>query len=226
MPGITDAIAAHGVWKIFKQGRRVVKALQDVSIDVPVGAFVALRGSSGSGKSTLLNIIGGLDVPTTGEVTVLTTALAGMSQSERGAFRRRNIGFVFQELTLVPHLNALENIALALAFESNDTKQVRQLALTLLESFDLADRADHLPRELSYGERQRVAVARAAIRNPRILLADEPTANLDDRNAERVAQMFADLRDRGTTIVAATHDPRLEARVDRVIRIENGRLQE
>jgi ABC-type lipoprotein export system ATPase subunit len=225
MSDTVSAVSSRNLWKIFKQGRRVVKALQDITLDVVAGEFLALRGSSGSGKSTLLNIIGGLDIPTTGQINTLSVALGGLNQAERGTFRRRNIGFVFQELTLVPHLTALENVALPLAFETGGAKHARAAALKLLDQFDLGDRADHLPSELSYGERQRVAISRAAIRAPSILLADEPTANLDDANVDRVWRIFLDLRDKGTTIISATHDPRLEAHADRVVRIEGGQLQ-
>jgi len=219
------AVSVRNLWKIFKQGSRIVKALQDVSLEVPPGEFLALRGSSGSGKSTLLNIIGGLDIQTKGEAETLSATLSSLGAHDLGAFRRRNIGFVFQELTLVPHLTAIENVMLPLAFEAGKAR-ARPLAEDLLQQAGLADRSTHRPRELSYGERQRVALARAVIRDPRVLLADEPTANLDDANVDRVWRILAALREAGTTIIVATHDPRLEAHADRIVRLEQGQLRQ
>jgi len=206
-------ISCQNVWKIFRIRARIIKALQDVTLEVRPGTMVSLRGPSGSGKSTLLNLIGGLSLPTTGEVRVADTDVAALGRAERGAFRRAHIGYVLQELVLVPHLSALENVALALAFDTDRRSAVSRSA-DLLDQVGLSDRSDHRPRELSFGERQRVAVARAAVRNPRIILADEPTANLDDANADRVIAMFRTLREGGTAIVAATHDPRLAAAAD------------
>ena len=217
-------ILCREVWKLFRLGDRIIKALQGVSLSVPAQSIVVLRGASGSGKSTLLNLIGGLATPTRGEVAVMGTEISALGRAERGAFRRSNIGFVFQELVLVPHLTAIENVALAMAFDGKRPVALAA-ALELLGNIGLAERTEHRPAELSYGERQRVAIARAAIRKPRIILADEPTANLDDENAERVSRIFTELRNAGTTLVIATHDPRLEVHADRIVRIEGGQIQ-
>ena len=218
-----DAIACTDVWKVYRVGRRIVKALRGVDLRIAAECIVVLRGASGSGKSTLLNLIGGLDAPTKGVVTVLGTSVAEMGRAERGAFRRHNVGFVFQELVLVPHLSALENVALALAFDHPRATALARSAY-LLGELGLDERLNHRPGELSYGERQRVAVARATARAPRILLADEPTANLDDTNAERVLAALQALRRTGAAVVVATHDPRVESIADRVITIQAGSL--
>jgi len=218
------AVTCRGVWKLFKTGRRIVEALVDVSLDVQRGEFICIRGTSGSGKSTLLNLLGGLDLPTRGSVSAFGRPYESMTNQERGTFRRANIGFVFQELTLVPHLTALENITLPLLFDGIPHSRLNEMASKLLEDVDLADRFDHLPAELSYGERQRVAVARAAIRRPALLLVDEPTANLDVTNTNKVRCVFERLKGEGTTIVAATHDERLEESADRVLSLTQGRI--
>lgn len=217
-------VVCKEVWKLFRVRDQIVKALQNVTLTVDANTTTVLRGASGSGKSTLLNLIGGLAIPTRGTVVVAGTNLSALSRSERGAFRRHAVGFVFQELVLVPHLSALENVALALAFDEKRSTALA-LATELLERVGLGARLDHRPAELSYGERQRVAIARAAIRSPKVILADEPTANLDDDNAERISCLLGELRDKGAAILIATHDPRLEGGADRCIRIEAGQMQ-
>lgn len=218
-------IICRDAWKLFRVRDRIIKALMGISLSLPARTIVVLRGASGSGKSTLLNLVGGLAAPTRGEISVLGTEISSLGRAERGAFRRNNIGIVFQELLLVPHLTAIENVALAMAFDEK-----RPIALSaaadLLCRVGLEERMDHRPAELSYGERQRVAIARAALRKPRIILADEPTANLDDENAERVSHIFSELRDAGAAILIATHDPRLEAHADRIVQIEGGQIQD
>jgi putative ABC transport system ATP-binding protein len=219
------AISCQGVWKVFKAGRRIVEALVNVSFDVQEGEFVCIRGPSGSGKSTLLNLLGALDLSTRGSIVAFGRSYESLTNQERGTFRRTKIGFVFQELTLVPHLTALENVALPLLFDGIPRSRLNEIASKLLGDVELAERMDHLPAELSYGERQRVAVARAVIRRPALLLIDEPTANLDAMNVNKVCRIFERLKEEeGTTIVAATHDARLEESADRVLGLVQGRL--
>ena len=219
------AVSCQGVWKVFKAGRRIVEALADIFFEVQSGEFLCIRGPSGSGKSTLLNLLGALDIPTRGGVTAFGTSYNSLTHQERGAFRRNKIGFVFQELTLVPHLNALENVALPLMFDGIPRSKIKEVASNLLKQVELVDRMDHLPVELSYGERQRIAVARSVIRRPALLLIDEPTANLDAMNVSKVQQVLKQLKEvEGTTVIAATHDERLENSADRVLALEQGRL--
>jgi ABC-type lipoprotein export system ATPase subunit len=225
MKDASPAVVCTDVWKIFRKQDQIIKALKGASLTMKPGSIVVLRGASGSGKSTLLNLIGALDVPTTGAVSVLGTDLGALGDTERGAFRRHHIGFVFQELVLVPHLTALENTALALAFD-HPRIEALQKGTELLRDCGLGERLNHRPAELSYGERQRVAVARAAMRTPKIILADEPTANLDDVSTERVVRIFTALRDAGTSLLIATHDPRLEQCADEVRVLEDGLLSD
>jgi putative ABC transport system ATP-binding protein len=215
-------VVVDDVWKIFRQGNSIVKALKGVSLEAFAGEFLVIRGSSGSGKSTLLNIIGGLDAPTKGQALVLSQRISSLSLNDRGAFRRRHIGIVFQDLSLIPHLTALENVALPISLETSGNPSAVRAASEVLAQCGLSDRLNHLPAELSYGERQRVAVARAAVRSPQLLLADEPTANLDDRNVDRIWSVINSLLGRGTTVIGATHDPRLERHANRVLQIEKG----
>jgi ABC-type lipoprotein export system ATPase subunit len=219
------ALACRGVWKVFQRGRLVVKALSDLSMQVNECEIVALTGPSGSGKSTLLNLLGALDLPTRGETYGLGIRYLDLSNDGRNRFRRYNIGFVFQELRLISHLTATQNVMLPKLFDAIPVVPLRNTALSLLDSVGLAARADHFPYELSYGEQQRVAIARAVITTPKIILADEPTANLDNKNADLVINIIHNLRTQGATIVMATHDERLAKSADRVLRIEGGILE-
>lgn len=200
-----------------------VTALDDVNIAVARGEFVAIMGSSGSGKTTLMNILSCLDTPTEGQVLLNGTDAAALDEEARRAFRARTIGLVFQQFHLLPYLTACENVMLAQYYHSVTDKTA---ALAALERVGLAHRSDHLPKQLSGGEQQRVCIARALINEPEILFADEPTGNLDAENEQTVLRIFAELHAQKRTIVMVTHNPDLGAKTDRIIRLQHGRIQE
>ena len=199
-----------------------VTALDDVNIAVARGEFVAIMGSSGSGKTTLMNILSCLDTPTEGKVLLNGTDAAALDEEARRAFRARTIGLVFQQFHLLPYLTACENVMLAQYYHSVTDKAA---ALAALERVGLAHRSDHLPKQLSGGEQQRVCIARALINEPEILFADEPTGNLDAENEQTVLRIFAELHAQNRTIVMVTHNPDLGAKTDRIIRLQHGRIQ-
>ena len=199
-----------------------VTALDDVNIAVARGEFVAIMGSSGSGKTTLMNILSCLDTPTEGKVLLNGTDAAALDEEARRAFRARTIGLVFQQFHLLPYLTACENVMLAQYYHSVTDKTA---ALAALERVGLAHRSDHLPKQLSGGEQQRVCIARALINEPEILFADEPTGNLDAENEQTVLRIFAELHAQNRTIVMVTHNPDLGAKTDRIIRLQHGRIQ-
>jgi putative ABC transport system ATP-binding protein len=222
---MSDAIlVARGVTKIFQTGRHEVRALRGVDLEVHAGEFMALVGPSGSGKTTLLNVVGALDVPTSGELIVLGRRITALSRRERADLRLRSIGFVFQAYNLVPVLTALENVEFVLELQGIG-HQRRERARAVLHELGLADLSDRRPSELSGGQQQRVAVARAVAARPALVLADEPTANLDGENAEVLLHMMRDLRDRhGMTFIFSTHDPRVVAHAVRVVTLVDGRV--
>ena len=199
-----------------------VTALDDVNITVARGEFVAIMGSSGSGKTTLMNILSCLDTPTEGKVLLNGTDAAALDDEARRIFRARTIGLVFQQFHLLPYLTACENVMLAQYYHSVTDKAA---ALAALERVGLAHRSDHLPKQLSGGEQQRVCIARALINEPEILFADEPTGNLDAENEQTVLRIFAELHAQNRTIVMVTHNPDLGAKTDRIIRLQHGRIQ-
>ena len=200
-----------------------VTALDDVNIAVARGEFVAIMGSSGSGKTTLMNILSCLDTPTEGKVLLNGTDAAALDEEARRAFRARTIGLVFQQFHLLPYLTACENVMLAQYYHSVTDKTA---ALAALERVGLAHRSDHLPKQLSGGEQQRVCIARALINEPEILFADEPTGNLDAENEQTVLRIFAELHAQNRTIVMVTHNPDLGAKTDRIIRLQHGKIQD
>ena len=200
-----------------------VTALDDVNITVARGEFVAIMGSSGSGKTTLMNILSCLDTPTEGKVLLNGTDAAALDEEARRAFRARTIGLVFQQFHLLPYLTACENVMLAQYYHSVTDKTA---ALAALDRVGLAHRSDHLPKQLSGGEQQRVCIARALINEPEILFADEPTGNLDAENEQTVLRIFAELHAQNRTIVMVTHNPDLGAQTDRIIRLQHGKIQE
>ena len=199
-----------------------VTALDDVNIAVARGEFVAIMGSSGSGKTTLMNILSCLDTPTEGKVLLNGTDAAALDEEARRAFRARTIGLVFQQFHLLPYLTACENVMLAQYYHSVTDKTA---ALAALERVGLTHRSDHLPKQLSGGEQQRVCIARALINEPEILFADEPTGNLDAENEQTVLRIFAELHAQNRTIVMVTHNPDLGAKTDRIIRLQHGKIQ-
>ena len=218
-------IEISNVWKLHKLGDEVVKALVAADLTVMPGEFVCLMGPSGSGKSTLLNMIGGLDRPTKGRVSVAGRDTSTLTESQFAALRHDTIGFIFQSYNLIPFLSAVENVELPLIFEPYDRKSLRKRALELLELVGLGHRVDHQPTKMSGGEQQRTAIARSLISSPTLVLADEPTANLDHRTGETVVRMLRDLCSTlGVTVVASTHDPTVADEASRVVRMKDGQI--
>ncbi len=218
-------ISLRGICRRFREGEREHLVLDDVSVDIDRGETVALRGRSGAGKSTLLNLVGGIDTPDSGTVTVAGVDLTGLTERDRTLFRRRHIGFIYQAFNLVPTLSVADNIRLVLELNREPSAEAR--IAELLDAVGLADRAASFPDVLSGGEQQRVAIARALSHRPSVLLADEPTGNLDDKTAESVLALLDQLvRGFGGTMLIATHSARVAASCDRVFELHNGRLEE
>ena len=218
-------LSVDDVHKSFSTGKLEVKALRGLSLEVREGDFLALVGPSGSGKTTLLNLIGALDRPTSGEVVVLGQRLGGLSKGARAKLRLHGLGFVFQAYNLVPVLTAAENVELVLELQGMGAAERRRRALGVLDDLGLKELADRRPNEMSGGQQQRVAVARAIAARPKLVLADEPTANLDTKSAEQLMALMRRLHDEhGITFVFSTHDPRVIAHATRVITLEDGRV--
>lgn len=221
----TASLRIQALTKEVETGSQRLTILQGVDILINSGESVAIVGASGSGKSTLLGIMAGLDLPTSGSVTLLGEELTGLSEDERAAVRARGVSFVFQNFQLLPGLTALENVMLPLEIRAD--RQARAEATRLLTQVGLAERLHHYPTQLSGGEQQRVALARAFAGEPAILFADEPTGNLDSQTGHQVEDLLFSLnRERGTTLVLVTHDERLAARCGRCVRMDAGRLED
>ena len=218
-------LIAHGLTKTYVMGKRSLEVLRGVDLAIARGDFLALRGASGAGKSTLLHLIGGLDTPNAGEINFCGQKLSGFSESQLTGFRNRSVGFVFQSYHLLPELTALENVSLPARIARLPVAVAKRRALELLARVGLQDRLDHKPSELSGGEQQRVAIARALINEPVLLLADEPTGNLDSRTGGEIMELLQSLRaEQQTTLVIATHDSRVAALAPRVIELVDGRI--
>jgi putative ABC transport system ATP-binding protein len=210
------------IGKTYDLGLSQVHALRDIHVSIEQGEFVAIVGQSGSGKSTLMNILGCLDVPSSGRYTLAGRDVSQLSDDELSDVRNLEIGFIFQSFQLLPRASALENVELPLIYRGVSRKERRERATAALERVQLADRMKHKPTELSGGQRQRVAIARALVTQPSLLLADEPTGNLDSRTGEEIVGLFLDLHRKGNTIVLVTHEPKLAARCPRAVRIVDG----
>lgn len=220
------AIQARNLCRRFREGAREHVVLDGVDLDIRRGETVALRGRSGSGKSTLLNLIGGIDAPDAGTVTVAGIDLTGLAERDRTLFRREHIGFVYQAFNLVPTLNVADNVRLVLELNNVPTAKASARIDELLEAVDLGDRAESFPDVLSGGEQQRVAIARALCHRPAVLLADEPTGNLDETSANAVLALLDQLvRSSGHTMLVATHSIHIASHCDRVLELHNGRLE-
>jgi putative ABC transport system ATP-binding protein len=225
-PAGHPVIRVHDVTKIFDLGQIRVRALRNVSLDIDAGDLVAIMGSSGSGKSTLMNILGCLDIPTSGRYMIDGVDVGHMDEDDLADLRNRKIGFVFQSFNLVPRTSALVNVELPLAYAGLRGAERRRRAERALRSVGMSHRLDHRPSELSGGQQQRVAVARAIVTNPSLILADEPTGNLDSRSTEDVLRIFARLNEEGRTVVLITHEPDVAAQSKRVIRLSDGEVVE
>ncbi|HID71484.1 MAG TPA: ABC transporter ATP-binding protein [Thermoplasmata archaeon] len=210
--------------KHYTQGNAVVKALDEVSLTVYKGEWVAVTGASGSGKSTLLNMIGLLDTPTSGEVFLNGISTSSLSQKEKTNIRLRKIGFVFQFFNLQTNLTALENVMLPAWLATNDRKKSMEKATSYLERVGLEKRMDHLPSQLSGGQQQKVAIARALVNNPEIILADEPTGNLDSTSTNEILEMFKEVNAMGHTLIMVTHERDIASMADRIITLHDGRI--
>lgn len=218
-------IALQSVSKHFQHRGKPVTALDNVTLEIPKGDFVAIIGPSGSGKSTFLHLLGGMLSPTKGQVRIESDSLYDLTSDERSALRKKKIGFVFQTFNLVPYLTALENVQVPLVLAGLAEEEQNRRAEALLGRVGLSDRLDHKPRELSVGQQQRVALARMLANDPALILADEPTGNLDPETAEGIMDFLGELNGEGRTIVMVTHDLRLAGRAKRSLRLVNGTIQ-
>lgn len=222
---MSHLIETANLWKTYKMGSEELHALKGVNLYVEKGEYLAIMGPSGSGKSTLMNLIGCLDTPSQGSYVLNGKQVAKMDDDELAHIRNREIGFVFQTFNLLPRATALHNVELPLIYNGTDSKTRIEKAKRALEMVDLADRMGHKPNELSGGQRQRVAVARALVNNPSIILADEPTGNLDSKTGEEIMGLFARLHLEGNTIIVVTHEPDIALHANRVIYIRDGNIE-
>ena len=222
---MSSVLACSQLCKTFAEGDVALEILQNVDLNVATAERIAIMGVSGSGKSTLLHLLGGLDEPTSGDITIAGQSIGDLSPLQLGRLRNRELGFVYQFHHLLPEFTAIENVAMPLLIRGVRPADAREQAIALLERVGLSERTTHKPGELSGGERQRAAVARALVTRPACILADEPTGNLDRQNAEQVFELMMELnRELSTSLLVATHDPLIAERMDRVVRLEDGRL--
>lgn len=218
-------ISVKELRKIYIMGSTEVRALQSITLDIPRNEYVALMGPSGSGKSTLMNLLGCLDTPTSGEYFLNGTNVSTMSDSELAEVRNKEIGFVFQTFNLLPRLSALENVALPQVYGGVSKSARLDRAREVLTQVGLGDRVDHKPNELSGGQRQRVAIARALVNNPSIILADEPTGNLDTKTSMEIMGIFEEIHKNGNTVILVTHEPDIAEHAHRIVRLRDGLVE-
>jgi putative ABC transport system ATP-binding protein len=219
-------IHARDLIKVYSMGDQTVHALRGVSLDIEEGGFVAIMGASGSGKSTLMNILGGLDLPTSGEYRLAGEAVEGMHADQLASVRNRRIGFVFQQFNLLPRTSALENVELPMVYSGVKAAQRHERAMAALARVGLGERFNHTPAELSGGQQQRVAIARALVNNPQLILADEPTGALDSQTSEDIMRLLAELNTQGMTVVLVTHEADIAAWAGRKIVFKDGHIIE
>lgn len=220
----TPVLELRHVIKSFGSGEDKIEILHDINLTINKGEFVSIVGPSGSGKSTLMYLVGALDKPTSGQVVINQQDISRFSEKELSKIRNNNIGFVFQMFNLLPRTTALENVLLPMIYAKASMKEAKERALVLMEKMGIAKRFDHTPAKLSGGEQQRVAIARALINNPGIILADEPTGNLDSKSGKDIIEIFKKLHHEGNTIILVTHDLNVASQAERTIRISDGRI--
>jgi putative ABC transport system ATP-binding protein len=217
-------IEIEDLWKTYQMGSEEIHALRGVSFDIPRGAYVAIMGPSGSGKSTMMNLVGCLDTPSKGKYLLNTRLVSDMDDDELAHIRNKEIGFVFQTFNLLPRASALHNVELPLIYNGTPSHERKERAVKALQAVELGERLYHRPNELSGGQRQRVAIARALVNNPSIILADEPTGNLDSATSNEIMHLFDELHSRGNTIILVTHEPDIANHAHRVIRLLDGQI--
>lgn len=222
---MTRIIETKNLAREYVMGDNIVRALQDVSMNIEKGEYVAFMGPSGSGKSTLMNIIGCLDTPTSGSYNLNGQVVSEMTENQLAQVRNKEIGFVFQTFNLLPRASALENVALPLIYAGYGKSDREEIAMDALKSVQLEERWHHKPNELSGGQRQRVAIARALVNKPSIILADEPTGNLDSKTSHGIMALFQELHDKGNTIIMVTHEDDIAHYAHRIIRLRDGRVE-
>ncbi len=220
-----EVINIKDIKKIYKVGNQEVRALDGVDLHIGRNEYVAIMGPSGSGKSTMMNILGCLDSPSSGQYILNGTDVSSMADSQLAEVRNKEIGFIFQSFNLLPRYSALENVALPLIYSGDTRTERERRAEEALESVDLTDRMHHKPNELSGGQRQRVAVARALVNNPSMILADEPTGNLDTKTSVDIMKLFAKIHNKGNTIIVVTHEEDIARHAHRIIRLRDGKIE-
>tara|TARA_B100000401_G_scaffold435623_1_gene377649 strand:- start:1782 stop:2465 length:684 start_codon:yes stop_codon:yes gene_type:complete len=219
---MNNIIEVKDISRHYYVGKQTVKALDSITVNIKQNEYVSFMGASGSGKSTLMNIIGCLDSPTGGTYKLNTKDVSNMSENELADIRNKEIGFVFQTFNLLPRASALDNVSLPLVYAGYSSSERKDMAMNALDDVDLVDRATHKPNELSGGQRQRVAIARALVNNPSIILADEPTGNLDSKTSYSIMDLFSHLHEKGNTIIMVTHEEDIAEYSKRIVRLKDG----
>jgi len=220
-----EIIKLDKVCKRYEMGEEIVNAACDINLTINKGDFIAITGPSGSGKSTMMNLVGALDLASDGEIYLDKIDIEHLEESELAQIRGKKIGFIFQTFNLIPTLTALDNVSLPLLFQGIEKEERDEKARALLESVGLGHRLTHLPNELSGGERQRVAIARALANDPEIILADEPTGNLDSKTGQEILELFKKLNKEGKTVIMVTHDPNLAKKANRIVKLKDGMIE-